>query len=74
MMEVLVGLTVLLLGFGGGYRLGYRQGCETTAEDWSARMSLLEPPRRQAGLPTNLDGPPAKVVKPRMRQQRRWYP
>lgn len=73
MMEFLIGLTVLLLGAGAGYWLGYRQGCENTAADWSERMTRIEPTNRPGGVPTNLDGPPAKVTKSHMRQQGGWH-
>lgn len=71
-MEFLVLLTLLLIGAGAGYWLGYRQGVEAATADWSERMTRLEPPPRSAGQPTNVDGPPSRVSSPRIRQERRW--
>lgn len=59
-------LAVLLVGAGLGYWLGWRQ-CEYAHEAEAERMSLIDPPPRTAGQPTNLDGAPSRVTKARSR-------
>ena len=72
MLEVWLGVAVVLVLLGAGYWAGYRQGARNTAQDWSERMLRIDPPRRSAGQPTNLDGEPSRVTKSRIRQERRW--
>lgn len=56
---------VVLVGLAAGYAFGKRQGLRDAAEE-ADRMLRIDPPNRTEGLPTNLDGEPAVIKKPRI--------
>lgn len=49
------------------YLVGRRDG-RRLAEEQAERLARIEPPTRAVGQPTNADGPPARINKPRWRQ------
>lgn len=58
-----VGLSAL--AFLGGVVVGRRHERERAAEE-ADRMLRIDPPNRTQGLPTNLDGEPSNIKKPRI--------
>ena len=63
---ILYAALLALIGW-GVYRTGYKRG-RADAEAQAERLASIEPPTRAVGQPTNADGPPARINKPRWRQ------
>lgn len=70
MTEVILAIFYVVLMVGaviGAYLMGRRHGREA-AEEWFERVEPVQPTTRAAGQPTNVDGPPSRINKPKWRQ------
>lgn len=66
MFPILIVITVPCIALLVGYAMG-RVHERSVAAEAAERLRRLDPPRRTAGAPANLDAPPSEVGRPKWR-------